>query len=202
MGGPGSGNWFRWDRKAVVEESWTLDLRILKKHGGFKSDKPSIYFLSSRTQRVAFRVQKLNETLHVSVYLIDGSQLLPVTAREVQYTTTPCHYGGGRWWLVCPCRSCLRRCVALFLYQGEFYCRRCLNLGYYSQRGGVADHIIERAARLRRKLGASESLQSPLPPRPRYMRKVKYQQLIAEIEETEFEWCDYLDSWMASRERA
>jgi hypothetical protein len=45
---------------------------------------------------------------------------------------TPCHYGGYREWFECP--SCKERAGVLYLHEDNFSCRKCLGLGYYSQR--------------------------------------------------------------------
>ena len=52
---------------------------------------------------------------------------------RVYLDTTPCNYGGERWWFRCP--SCGRRCR--ILYGGpEFTCRVCRDLTYRSQQEG------------------------------------------------------------------
>jgi len=54
---------------------------------------------------------------------------------EVRLTSTPCHYGGVRWWFICPLSRngvyCGRRVGVLYLgkYAG---CRHCYDLTYES----------------------------------------------------------------------
>ena len=43
-----------------------------------------------------------------------------------------CHYGGYRYYFKCP--LCHQRIRKLYFSNGTFLCRKCLNLGYYSQR--------------------------------------------------------------------
>jgi len=54
----------------------------------------------------------------------------------VHIESTPCNYGGQRWWFRCP--DCGRRCRVLYLPSDEIYfsCRICHNLTYESQQEG------------------------------------------------------------------
>lgn len=66
-------------------------------------------------------------------YAVDGE---PV-AEPVALTSTVPHYGGVRWWAVCP--GCARRCALLYLAPGarRFRCRACAvegGLAYASAR--------------------------------------------------------------------
>ncbi|PKK82036.1 MAG: hypothetical protein CVT49_15740 [candidate division Zixibacteria bacterium HGW-Zixibacteria-1] len=55
---------------------------------------------------------------------------------SIRYESTPCNYGGKRWWFFCP--ACGRRCRILYLPSDEIYfaCRVCHNLSYESQQEG------------------------------------------------------------------
>lgn len=53
--------------------------------------------------------------------------------REVEIVSTGCHYGGVRYWMLCPSWGCGRRIGTLYFYDGRFACRHCLNLTYSSQ---------------------------------------------------------------------
>ena len=55
---------------------------------------------------------------------------------NVYVESTPCNYGGQRWWFLCP--ACHRRCRVLYLAPGSVYfaCRICHNLTYTSQQEG------------------------------------------------------------------
>jgi hypothetical protein len=46
---------------------------------------------------------------------------------------TPCNYGGGRPWFLCP--SCGRRCAIVYFGApgGRYACRHCVRVGYHSQ---------------------------------------------------------------------
>jgi len=56
---------------------------------------------------------------------------------DVELVTTPCNYGGVRYWFICPAsRSgipCRRRIGVLYSAGPYFACRRCHDLAYQSQ---------------------------------------------------------------------
>ncbi|MGH9924711.1 MAG: hypothetical protein ACRD5B_04970 [Nitrososphaeraceae archaeon] len=52
---------------------------------------------------------------------------------KVRLTTTPCNYGGKRWWFVCPLMGCGRRVGTLYKNGGYFGCRHCHDLTYASK---------------------------------------------------------------------
>lgn len=55
-------------------------------------------------------------------------------SQSVRLTTTPCRYGGKRYWFLCAGGSCRHyRVGKLYLLNGEFSCRNCLNLTYHSR---------------------------------------------------------------------
>jgi hypothetical protein len=63
---------------------------------------------------------------------------------------TPCHLGGERPWLLCPC--CGRRVAKL--YGGSvFACRYCMRLNYPCQQASKSDRALNQAWALRQKLG-------------------------------------------------
>lgn len=50
----------------------------------------------------------------------------------IRLESTPCNYGGVRWWFICPLvrngKSCSRRVGTLYLNGKYFGCRHCYNL--------------------------------------------------------------------------
>ena len=58
---------------------------------------------------------------------------------KVRLVSTPCNFGGYRWWFICPLVSngnvCGRRVGVLYLGGKEYFgCRHCYNLTYECQR--------------------------------------------------------------------
>lgn len=58
---------------------------------------------------------------------------------KAQIESTPCHFGGRRWWFICPLvvngRACYRRVGVLYMASGKYFgCRHCYNLTYESSK--------------------------------------------------------------------
>jgi len=150
MGGYGSGGQFG---KNLTDDYLMLDVRKWQRDGLFV---PGIGFnvtWSSRGQR----------TGQIGVSVQEATVRLTYNCRQrgaewerldypVAFTTTPCHYGGVRYWFICPALGCGKR-VAI-LYQGDKYfaCRHCYRLAYPSQREASHDRLIRKADKLREKL--------------------------------------------------
>ena len=136
MGGYGSGR--RYDKKNTVEDCRSLDPADLRRFGILRrgawqsggltwtnaagEERASVgYELQTEAGAAWFR-------LH---YTVRGDT--PVDYR-VQLDTTPVHFGGERWWFLCPAVGCGRRVRKLYLAPGGTYfaCRHCYNLTYES----------------------------------------------------------------------
>ncbi len=100
----------------------------------------------------------------------------------VSLTTTPCHYGGQRWWFLCP--SSGRRCRKLHLPPGGtiFAARQAYRLAYRSQRTTPMDRSHARQRRLYARLGGEyEYFEQPPPRRPKGMRRATYERTVNRI---------------------
>lgn len=102
--------------------------------------------------------------------------------------TTPCNYGGGRSWFLCP--GCGSRRAVLFSVGGRFRCRGCHDLAYSSTREDAMERSIRRCAELRRKIGGGhEQPVWTIPGKPDGMTNRAYwrvvQRLTREIRRTE-----------------
>lgn len=92
--------------------------------------------------------------------------------RPVELTSTPCHFGGERWWLVCP--ECQRRCQVLY----GVCCRLCRGAVHRTTILSPQERLLEKALRMRSRLGQTGGgLLLPFPPRPKHMRQATYWKL-------------------------
>lgn len=87
--------------------------------------------------------------------------------------------GGVCFHIACP--QCGRRALKLFDIGGRFTCKRCGDLANRSQSQGAWERALQRARRIRQRLGTDGSAGDPLPPRPKAMRWRTYQELVAEL---------------------
>jgi len=63
---------------------------------------------------------------------------------RVDLCSTPCNYGGHRYWFICP--GCIRKCGTLFLVGDLFLCGKCGKVLYYSQTFKIVSGVdLDRA---------------------------------------------------------
>lgn len=167
-----------WSQTPLVEDRLRIDVRVWS-HGGHLRPGHTFEWNSrglSLTVRVGDQLDSVCMCLH-------GSGHMPVT---VTMERTPCHYGGGRPWWVCP--ACSRRAAILYESQGGFACRRCLGLVYRSQRESTAERALSLARYIRESLGGTGSLEDSFPPRPTGMRLREYLRLYFNAVAAEERW--------------
>ena len=114
-----------------------------------------------------------------------SSRRTGLQTQHVQIESTPCRFGGRRWWWVCPATG--RRCAKLYLPNGgtRFLSRGrgAYRLVYASQRLRAIDRSHNRLARVCRKMGGAYRYSTDLPPpRPKGMRTATYARLLEEWE--------------------
>ena len=147
MGGYGSTRWNWHTKKQTVDDCRVLSIFDLKQkgvmrtgaaeHGGWawynaatNEKRASVsYELNTRSPSPFFR-------LYYTVTRWDGVK------HDVDYhiplEKRSCHWGGERWWFICPLlkngRACNRRVGKLYLPPGGHYfgCRHCYDLTYRS----------------------------------------------------------------------
>jgi hypothetical protein len=138
MGGPGSGNWWRWQRKKqTVESSLDIGLKQLRKRL-FAGAAGSMTWTwgSGRKSSIGYRVTSSGDGLAVHLdYRWGDKEDVHIPVRLEQ---TPTQFGGQRWWFICPLivggHACNRRAGKLYLPPGAKYfgCRKCHDLTYRS----------------------------------------------------------------------
>lgn len=166
MGGYGSGQW-RSRRLTVRAVPW-LDIGRLRPALRSNTVTPSWTESWSRRgetigtigctllRESAGPVLQLNYTVTPH-----GGQPESVSHR-VNLESTPCHYGGVRWWFSCPARRCEKRCRFLHLSGKHFVCRQCAGLTYESRQAhgdlGTESRLLkERLEALHSRLSRTRS---------------------------------------------
>jgi hypothetical protein len=96
---------------------------------------------------------------------------------KVYLASTRPHFGGLRWWFVCPHLN--RRVRKLYLPLGghHFWSRRAYELAYASQRETKYDRALRRARKLRLRLGGDPA-DDEYPDKPPRMRWATYNRLM------------------------
>lgn len=149
MGGFGSGRSYWYTKKTTVEECRVLSIFRFNEEGLLE---PGTWRSGSwvwTNTRTGERTSSLNYTLSLADMENPWLRLeyrfkKPRKGEEdgvsyrIDLQTTPCHFGGVRWWFTCPLsvsgRACQRRCGKLYLPPGGTYygCRECYDLTYTS----------------------------------------------------------------------
>lgn len=184
MGGTGTGRWYRWDRKTTEEEVHRIDLRYLQKHGPlapFSSGNLTWSCRGELSGSIRFCV-KPDQMVLIYRAKANGGDWQSME-EPVWFDRTPCNYGGERLWFLCP--DCRSRVVVLYGTGLRFLCRSCSNLSYASQNETLQGRMMRKSRKIRRRLGASESLFDTIWQRPKGMHKRTFQALRERASEAE-----------------
>ena len=135
-----------------------------------------------QSRRHALRARRQRATAPLTAFARETTVSILVNGKPeaLDVVCDPRNYGGGgQRYFLCP--ACSRKVWHLYLRDERLACRKCAGpLAYASQH--TKRRGLHRARDLRRKLGASEELLSPLPPRPRqHMAAAKYDRLVAQL---------------------
>jgi hypothetical protein len=136
---------YYWSKKDTVEDGTKLSISKLKEFGLLEGCCSSTLTwtrsLSGHKSSVGIVVDVLGEPYVKLNYTITDRDSGEKTDYDykVSLTTTPCHFGGVRYWFICPLvrngAPCGRRVGTLFLSSGGKYfgCRHCDDLSYESR---------------------------------------------------------------------
>jgi len=129
---------YYWNKKATVEEALDFSVYDLKRRGLLTGHAALeitwVNSLSGKESAVKVLVEITDEPYVIFIYtLTDRNGQQNDYGHQVSLTTTPCNYGGERYWFECP--SCYTRVGVLYLAPGDvrFRCRHCNNLTYRSR---------------------------------------------------------------------
>lgn len=174
------GRWYRWQKKTTVGAYHALPAQQVATE--LDPDRAGRYswawWRAGGEQTASIVIETLpglGLRLH---YSVNGQ---PVTPYLVRWDITTPHYGGRRFWWLCP--KCGQRVA--FLYGGRlFLCRRCHGLTYETAQSGDPQNSIEnRMLRIRKRLGAPTAAgwpDDPLPDKPKGMHWDTYGRLARE----------------------
>jgi hypothetical protein len=136
------GRWY-YRRKATVEQSCNLSIFDLKRWGMLTGQNyTAVEWVNSRTDkktRILLAVHVTDEPFAILSYAVTDREGNKTDYEYlVSLVTTPCYFGGVRYWFGCP--MCGRRVGCLYLMSaGHFLCRHCNDLTYQSRsRYGIA----------------------------------------------------------------
>lgn len=177
MGGFGSGRWARNERKVLVNECHSIDIRIWKKQGWLEPD-------TTITYSHGLHVQVDRGGIELQFTTVD--ELTDADGRQHSYSEyvnihrQECHFGGKRPVFICP--SCKRQSFILYQRYGYYRCRSCCNLAHASQLECSHFRMINRAYKLLRRIHKDACLMLPIPEKPKGMHGYTYRRIVREVE--------------------
>ncbi len=139
---------YYWDKKDTVEDCRSVSIAFLNKHGYFSEPCYMSGTISwtngydEQTASISIAVSTLDGENHIRFqYTTTDHDSGEKTKYDykVQLTTTPCNFGGIRYWFICPLSKngvyCGRRVAKLYKAPGANYfgCRHCYDLSYESR---------------------------------------------------------------------
>ena len=128
--------WYYCNKKATVEEKLDLSIFRLNKWNllnGYASTTVTwTWRLSGRKNSIRVIVNTEDDPyVRLQYTLTDREGNKKDIDFEVRLTTTPCNFGGVRYWFCCP--LCGQRVGCLYSHDDYFCCRTCANLTYESR---------------------------------------------------------------------
>jgi hypothetical protein len=202
MGGVGSGNWYRFDKKTTTDEGQSVDVRYLNRNGLLKpGDWFSLRWSRAGRETGSIRGVVSGDGRPEQVTLLYrhrrglGSEWEDVR-EPIELAWTACNFGGERPWFLCPGADCGRRVAVLYGPGKYFLCRHCYDLTYQSQRDNKMYRALHRAQKIRERLGGSANMMEPFPEKPKGMRWRTYDRLWWEHHEAEMEQLIGMREWL------
>jgi hypothetical protein len=159
MGGWGSGLYDRIKGvKRIVENSLSLNILWFKRKG-LLTPGSNIALSWSRGDTVLFSIEA---TAYENYLLLRyTNKKTEDVEQKINFTYTPCNYGGKRIWFLCP--SCGRRCAIIYIHKKYFACRVCCDLTYRTCNETPRDRRFSKANKLRQLIGARPGALNCLP---------------------------------------
>ncbi len=168
MGGYGSG---RSAARPAVEDGLTISLPLMMQRGwikaGCRRDYGSLTWSTNGHERATVNYSYDMTDPQCSFIRLKYTRTpygkdAEKVEQLIRLTTTEPHYGGRRWWMICPYSG--KQATKLYMPPGgdRFAGRAAWRLGYRSQRVAHNDRPFEKLFRLQRKLGGDEGWEAGL----------------------------------------
>lgn len=191
MGGRGSGNWYRWNKKAVIEDCRCLDINWMVKLGAIPkcgwrngswiwTDSETGETNSTIGYEADTRVPE-NSFLRVHYTFTESQKRIDY---KIRLSRSKANYGGERFWFLCPVTG--KRVSKLYLHPGGdiFASRHAYGLAYRTQSESWEYRAVSKKWKIVRKAGGD-----CYPVRPKGMHKKNYGKIVSDFCRQE-ELCD------------
>lgn len=147
MGGLGSGRHTNID---CTDDCRSIDIRFWHRQGLLEFGLSFTTRWSRNGETIAkIDVNSEGNRLMLSYYCRSNGSDWQYMHYPIHLQTTPCHYGGKRYWFTCPATNCSKRVAVMYLGDRYFACRKCCQLVYQSQRESMEDRAIRKVDKIR-----------------------------------------------------
>ena len=175
------GRYTRWRKKDRLSQLLDLDSLLFGKRIGFEKFASGLWhWLVGGHQRSSIAYQVLPGHGVRLLYNHSGKGF----DYMLSWATTTLHFGGHRYWWLCP--HCDRRCRILYC-RGLFVCRQCSGAHYDTQ--STKDPLVRidnELNHLRAKLGVQSFSRETIPPKPKRMHWRTYTRLAKRIADLQY----------------
>lgn len=125
--------------KLKADSFMKIEISWLKKYGYLSQVQQGVIEWTRRGSRISIASYPVKDEPHIQLgYVQTGDNGEPEQFNyRISLVTSPCNYGGYRWWFKCPLVSanglCQRRVGTLYKVGNYFGCRYCRGLTYESR---------------------------------------------------------------------
>jgi hypothetical protein len=170
MGGPGSGNRWRYGSRPSTDELRNIDVRRWAREGMLQPGYWGAWqWMHNGTVTASIQIRTEADRVILTYRHRSGGGEWKDKEYPVLLERTGCNLGGARSWFICPAVGCGRR-VAILYCGAVFACRRCHSLAYASTRECAVDRAVRRADRIRDRLGWQPGFLNGEGGKPKWMR--------------------------------
>lgn len=176
------GNWNSGGGRGALRQNqcWDLDIAVLKRLDMLRPGFQRNLVWSRNGEEVARTMVECQDDHLILAYKSRSRGSVWQDIRDrIPLTFTKPNFGGCRAWFVCP--TCNQRKRVLW---GRTYyrCAKCYGMTHNSQYEDRASRLLDRALRIKTKLGGDASCFYPFPEKPKGMHWRTYQAKRAEYE--------------------
>jgi len=137
--------------KPLASNLFTLGVNFLSDTGFFGESQKKVVVLTKPLGGILpiqLKFSKDQQSLRLSYPYQQESEELVVNTTAVEIAKTACHFGGHRFWFICPAK-CGKRVGKLYYHKGAFACRHCHDVTYKSKHVNPSVRTSDMYKRLR-----------------------------------------------------